>query len=381
MSKFENALQPRGSLDEALSQFYGGRSEVEDVYYRLLSEFVSTCNELVRDGFAYAAVLLGHELFRYLYPTEPYANFKHQDPLNFSVQHIANLLGLAKTLRSTVSPYSFSLDARSQDANDMLEKATSDLYSTLWQEFDQQTLTRESLKLLTARIPETLVGQYIRGKTVLDMGCGSGRYSVALAACGARQVTAVDFQAKAYREAEAYGRKKGLPLRFLEANVHALPFSDGEFDFVFCNGVLHHSSSIEKGIAELKRVLKPEGAAFLYLYGAEGFFWHTRNALRRVFCNIPLNYTRMILKGIGMPSNRFIFCDTWYVPTETHTSAEQMIKMLDDAGFRHEKLISNQPFDLDRALSEDPVNGPAMWGCGEHRYFLWKPARNSAMPA
>jgi hypothetical protein len=78
----------------------------------------------------------------------------------------------------------------------------------------------------------------------------------------------------------------------------------------------------------------------------------------------------MVLRAMGMPSNRFIFCDTWYVPVETHTTREELEKMLSENGFSYQKIISGNPFDLDKALEEDIPQAAAMWGEGEHRYML-----------
>jgi hypothetical protein len=85
-----------------------------------------------------------------------------------------------------------------------------------------------------------------------------------------------------------------------------------------------------------------------------------------------LKYTQAVLDIIGMPRNRFVFCDVWYVPIEKHTSTVELIKMLKAAGFQYEKIISENLFDLDRALAQGIKGAQEAWGDGEHRYLLAK---------
>ncbi len=317
------------------------------------------------------AIVLCHELFRFLYPVEPYAEVVHDDPVPFAEAHIVRLLRGADAYADAVSPYRGSLGERRLGGS--LEATTADLYSTLWAELDEQALRIESTALLEARLPAEFVQKAVVGARVADIGCGSGRYALALALAGAGHVCAVDYMAKAFAAAERIAQGSGLPVRFVEADVFALPFDDGEFDFVFCNGVLHHTASIERGLSELVRVLRPGGRAFLYLYGTGGIFWETRRALRPIFERIPIEHTRAVLSVIGMPAHRFIFCDTWYVPVETHTSAEELHAMLDALGVVYEKIVGRSQFDLDGAIERGVRGAGAMWGEGEHRYLLTKP--------
>jgi SAM-dependent methyltransferase len=233
-------------------------------------------------------------------------------------------------------------------------------------------LTEESLTLLRGRLPQELIAGSVLGKNVLDMGCGSGRYSIALARAGAKKVVGVDFQAKAFLHARKWCKEQGQPVQFVAGDILELPIKDRFFDFIFCNGVLHHTRSIQKGLEELSRVLKPSGKAFLYIYAAGGIFWRTREVLRGIFKKIPITYTKMVLHAMGMPSNRFIFCDTWYVPVETYTTLEQIIGLFEEKRFLYKKVIGSSPFDLDKAINSNISMAEEMWGDGEHRYILWK---------
>jgi malonyl-CoA O-methyltransferase len=99
----------------------------------------------------------------------------------------------------------------------------------------------------------------VRGLSVLDLGCGSGRHALPLAAAGAT-VVGVDFSEGMLAEAR---RKPGAEaVRFVVHDLHLpLPFGDGEFDRVVSGLVLEHLRELEGFFAEARRVLKPGGRA------------------------------------------------------------------------------------------------------------------------
>ncbi len=342
-------------------------------YFALLSGFTDLCQELIDNGQPYMVVVLAHELFRFLYPMEPYADVTHTKPVEFVTKHIRALIELGAGVRETVAPYEGAALPLSRGVSgSSLPRATSDLYSLFWKEFDQETLVNESAALLKNRLPAGVIEECIAGRSVLDLGCGSGRYCIAMASVGAGRVVGVDYQARSFHGASEWCKQQGLPVSFVASSVHELALGDNQFDFVFCNGVLHHTDSIERGLKQLVRVLRPSGRAFVYLYAAGGIFWQTRKALRAVMSQIPIEYTQGVLRMIGMPSSRFIFCDTWYVPVETHTTTERLEKILGDVGAVFSKLVGNSPYDLDRALADGISGAREMWGDGEHRYLLSK---------
>jgi ubiquinone/menaquinone biosynthesis C-methylase UbiE len=103
-----------------------------------------------------------------------------------------------------------------------------------------------------------LVGD-VRGRNVLDLGCGTGRHSVWLASQGAT-VTAVDFSQGMLDEAR---RKPGADnVRFLAHDLHRrLPFPDATFDLVVSGLVLEHLRELNPFFAEARRVVKRNGRA------------------------------------------------------------------------------------------------------------------------
>jgi SAM-dependent methyltransferase len=101
----------------------------------------------------------------------------------------------------------------------------------------------------------------VRGKRVLDLGCGHGMASVVLARRGAR-VVACDLSLGYLREARARSEHNAVALALSACDGARLPFADGAFEAIWGNAVLHHLD-IAAAARELRRVLAPGGTAVL----------------------------------------------------------------------------------------------------------------------
>jgi ubiquinone/menaquinone biosynthesis C-methylase UbiE len=99
----------------------------------------------------------------------------------------------------------------------------------------------------------------VRGLNVLDLGCGTGRHSLWLAAAGAT-VTGVDFSEAML--AEARGKLGSEAIRFVVHDLHEpLPFPAGRFDLVVSGLLLEHLRGLTGFFSEAYRVLRPGGRA------------------------------------------------------------------------------------------------------------------------
>jgi SAM-dependent methyltransferase len=96
----------------------------------------------------------------------------------------------------------------------------------------------------------------LRGKTVLEVGCGAGRFTELLLAAGARV-----FAADLSNAVEAnYDNCCGAADYFVcQADLRALPAHRDSFDFVICLGVIQHTPEPEATIATLSEFVRPGG--------------------------------------------------------------------------------------------------------------------------
>lgn len=105
---------------------------------------------------------------------------------------------------------------------------------------------------------ERLIGD-VDGARVLDLGCGSGPFSVWLAERGA-QVVGLDLSQTMISLAQERARKRDVPADFRVADIRdPLPFGEAEFDLVFSATALHYIEDIGATMKEAGRVMKPEG--------------------------------------------------------------------------------------------------------------------------
>lgn len=120
--------------------------------------------------------------------------------------------------------------------------------------------------LVGARISAHIDADWYRGRTVLDAGCGHGRYLPAFAQLGAR-VVGLDLG----RGPEAAGVSLDDPdVAVVQGSVLQAPFRDGAFDLVFSDGVIHHTPDARAAFLELARLVRPGGALYVWVYPREG---------------------------------------------------------------------------------------------------------------
>jgi 2-polyprenyl-3-methyl-5-hydroxy-6-metoxy-1,4-benzoquinol methylase len=103
----------------------------------------------------------------------------------------------------------------------------------------------------------------LAGRRVLDVGCGAGRFAEVALACGA-EVVAVDYSSAA----DACWRNLGpnANLSVVQADVYQLPFAPGQFDFVYCFGVLQHTPDVKSAFLALPAQLRDGGRLAVDIY-------------------------------------------------------------------------------------------------------------------
>lgn len=101
------------------------------------------------------------------------------------------------------------------------------------------------------------------GQAVLDLGCGTGRFSIPLARTA--RVTGLDLTEEMLDAARSKAKNEGLSVAFEQGDMAELPFADESFDVVVSMLALMHVPEAQRGqvFAEISRVLRPGGRALL----------------------------------------------------------------------------------------------------------------------
>lgn len=108
-------------------------------------------------------------------------------------------------------------------------------------------------------IGQAIAAQIGSGARVLEIGVGSGRIALPVAAAGT-VVTGIDISDGMLQTARERARQAGVPLDLIKADAQALPFADATFDAALAVHVLHLLPDWRKALAELVRVVRVGGA-------------------------------------------------------------------------------------------------------------------------
>lgn len=131
----------------------------------------------------------------------------------------------------------------------------------------------------------------LEGKTFLDIGSGSGLFSLAARRLGAK-VFSFDF------DSNSYACTKELKSRYFDGDANwtieqgsALDAeyvkSLGKFDIVYSWGVLHHTGEMWKGLKNAELAVKDGGKLFVAIYndtGSQARRWHW---IKKTYCKLP----------------------------------------------------------------------------------------------
>lgn len=107
-----------------------------------------------------------------------------------------------------------------------------------------------------------------KGKSYLDLGCGSGRYAINLAKLGAK-VVGLDFSAAMLDLAKAYAKEEGVQskVKFIETDMNRwMDETNQHFDAAFAMGVFDY---LDDPVATLKRMLKVADRAYFSIPAPE----------------------------------------------------------------------------------------------------------------
>jgi SAM-dependent methyltransferase len=131
--------------------------------------------------------------------------------------------------------------------NTLLERLLSD------KPFAERLSRHPAHALLGVWLPRT------QGSTVLELGCGPGKYVAMLHSLG---FSVVGVDPIAFPSWDLLRREASVTLRD-RVNAEALPFTDGSFDHAVCLGAVLYFEDLKRAMAELRRVVKPGGRVII----------------------------------------------------------------------------------------------------------------------
>jgi len=204
-------------------------------------------------------------------------------------------------------------------------KKSSKAFSNEWNEFnyyDEEDDTWPGLndkkRLERFMTAFNIKPEDLKGKIILDAGCGNARLSYNLSKLGA-EVIAIDLSNSVDKAYHAYYNPN---LHYIQGDLMNIPFLERKFDLIWSAGVLHHTPNTKKAFDNLVPRVKKNGKLYIWVYGWDPnssnyrgkLIWNLweilmkcPSFLQKSFGNfyVLVSIVFEFLKG-GFPSKRFI---------------------------------------------------------------------------
>ena len=218
-------------------------------------------------------------------------------PLKSAFTSIAQL---PEAFANSLSHMREDADASAAEADGI--EHTRGLFEAAWTHYDNKTYDH-SVTLVESRLGLSGFDRnYFDGKVCFDGGCGTGRLAIAMAKAGAKEVVAADIGGESLEYLRKTCGRYGLTnIKIVAQDITDLSeFSSDSFDFVASNGVLHHTLAPKRGIIEHFRITRPGGVFWIYLYGADGFYWDAYDQLKVLVRGLQPRTIRGILSQMNI---------------------------------------------------------------------------------
>jgi tRNA (mo5U34)-methyltransferase len=172
----------------------------------------------------------------------------------------------------------------------------------------------------------------LKGRTILDVGCGSGYHMWRMLGAGAQRVVGIDpsklffWQFEAAKKYVAAAKKDNIPVHLLPFKMEDVPANLRAFDTVFSMGVLYHRKSPLDHLTELQQALRPGGEVVLETLVVEGEEGE-----------------------VLVPDDRYAMMrNVWFLP-----SAKTLCQWMRRLGFKNVRIVEQNYTSLDEQHTTD----------------------------
>lgn len=200
--------------------------------------------------------------------------------------------------------------------------------------------------------------QFKEGMKVLELGCGTGDMwngkDEKIALCS--RIILTDFS-----EGMLETAKKNLvayeKFEYQVVDIQEIPFESDSFDVVIANMMLYHVPDLEKGLAEVRRIMKPDGTFYCATYGEHGIIEHLSKLLCEYGVGYGLNKNFTLQNGGAILSKTFGTVDKLeYIDSLRVTDLDDIVEYI--YSFTNMTALSNVPKEeVKRVLAKHMVDG------------------------
>jgi len=206
----------------------------------------------------------------------------------------------------------------------------------------------------------------VKGKDVLEIGCGGGQNAIVLNKWGARSV-GLDISEKQIKFARKLAKREGLEVPFYVGDMEDLSiFDDESFDVVLSSFGIGYADNLEKTFQEVFRVLRKDG---LFVFADV----HPITDKGRI-----IRYRKRRIWGISNYFDRKRCLWTWKRKGKKakfygyHRTIQDYFNLLTGAGFVVEKILEPEPYSINNIGETERKKIPYLEEDFVKNYDLWK---------
>lgn len=166
------------------------------------------------------------------------------------------------------------------------------------------------------------------GVKVLDAGCGTGQLAIFLSMVR-REVVGIDFSFNSLSKANDFKKRFQLSsVSFVQMDLFDLGLKQESFEYVFCNGVLHHTADAYRAFKNLCQLVKPGGYITIGLYNTYGRLLLDFRRWIFQMTNYKLEWRDHFMsdESIGERKKRVWFLDQYANPHEDKFTVSDVLK-------------------------------------------------------
>ncbi len=254
------------------------------------------------------------------------------------------------------------------------ESFISTMFSDVWLALSDDVYFDETHNFIVERFARNGVDarEIFKDKLVIDVGCGSGKFSAGIARLGAKKVIGFDIGQKGLEFARQQAKKApyGDRLEYCYGSAHELPVDDKSVDVVWSNGVVHLTDDYDGCIKEFSRVIKPGGTLYLYVNGRFGLFELMFNTLRQTSESVPRHLFQHFLLSLGINSGRVYWMMCAFYATYQWRAKNEVEALLSREGFVDiHQLIRGMDFDQIEQVSAGIPHAAVKYGEAQLKYL------------
>jgi len=261
-----------------------------------------------------------------------------------------------------------------------------------WRAFVERFLNEDRIAEAVKSLTEFCRDYDFKNRTFLDIGCGSGLFSLAACRLGASKVVSFDIDPECVRCCNLLRQREGNPANWsvMQGSILDSEFIStlGEFDCVYSWGVLHHTGNLWKAVENGSRLVANGGIMYLAIYNRAdsiGFYPDGRFGPSALWVKVKRTYSRAplaiqtLIDALVMSGLVLGYCMTLQNPIKrirSHKELRGMSWRIDIrdwlGGYPYEYASVAEVFSFVKRLGFSLENLKSTNGLGNNEYLFRK---------